>query len=63
MARALAYLILRESNLRTLFSLVQGRLLQLPGEIVEIAVRADRAGLPDSASVMARGRLNPIHRE
>jgi V/A-type H+-transporting ATPase subunit C len=37
-ARALAYLILRESQLRALFSLAQGRLLQLPSEVVDMAV-------------------------
>lgn len=36
-ARALAYLILRETDLMTLFSLVQGRLLDLPHELVAIA--------------------------
>lgn len=36
--RALAYLTLREMNLFTLFSLLQGRLLELPPELVEIAV-------------------------
>lgn len=38
MARALAYLILRENDLFTLFSLLQGRLLGLPQDLVEIAV-------------------------
>jgi V/A-type H+-transporting ATPase subunit C len=37
-ARALAYLILRESQLRSLFALTQGRLLELPTPLVEIAV-------------------------
>jgi V/A-type H+-transporting ATPase subunit C len=37
-ARALAYLILRESQLRSLFALAQGRLLELPTPLVEIAV-------------------------
>jgi len=37
-ARALAYLILREQNLLALFSLVQGRLLELPAELVRIAI-------------------------
>jgi V/A-type H+-transporting ATPase subunit C len=45
-ARALAYMILRETNLRTLFSLVQGRLLQLPGEIVEIACELAEPACP-----------------
>jgi len=37
-ARALAYLILRESELRALFALTQGHLLELPAHFVEIAV-------------------------
>jgi V/A-type H+-transporting ATPase subunit C len=37
-ARALAYLILRESQLRALYALIQGQLLQLPADLVEIAV-------------------------
>ena len=37
-ARAMAYLILREMDLSMLFSLVQGRLLELPEELVNIAV-------------------------
>ena len=37
-ARALAYLILREENLRAVFSLIQGRLLNLPEPYVELAV-------------------------
>jgi V/A-type H+/Na+-transporting ATPase subunit C len=37
-ARALAYLILRESQLRSLFALTQGHLLELPVHLVEIAV-------------------------
>lgn len=36
--RALAYLILREADLRLLFSLIQGRLLQLPAEYVDLAL-------------------------
>lgn len=36
--RALAYLILRESDLRLLFGLVQGRLLQLPTQYVDLAL-------------------------
>lgn len=38
-ARALAYLLLRENDLLTLFSLIQGRLLGLPTDLVEIAVQ------------------------
>lgn len=37
-ARALAYLILREMDLFALFALVQGELLQLPKDLVEIAL-------------------------
>jgi V/A-type H+-transporting ATPase subunit C len=37
-ARALAYLILRESQLRALFALTQGQLLELPSHLVEVAV-------------------------
>jgi V/A-type H+-transporting ATPase subunit C len=37
-ARALAYLILREMDLSLLFSLIQGRLLELPGDLVDIAI-------------------------
>jgi V/A-type H+-transporting ATPase subunit C len=36
--RALAYLILREADLRLLFGLIQGRLLQLPAEYVDLAL-------------------------
>jgi V/A-type H+-transporting ATPase subunit C len=45
-ARALAYMILREANLRTLFSLVQGRLLQLPEDVVEIACELAEPACP-----------------
>jgi V/A-type H+/Na+-transporting ATPase subunit C len=37
-ARALAYLILREMDLRLLFALIQGKLLDLPLETISIAV-------------------------
>jgi V/A-type H+-transporting ATPase subunit C len=37
-ARALAYLVLREIDFSTLFALIQGRLLNLPRDLVEIAV-------------------------
>ncbi len=37
-ARALAYLILREQDLLSLFSLLQGKLLELPVSLVEIAI-------------------------
>ncbi|MFP4061907.1 MAG: V0D/AC39 family V-type ATPase subunit [Halochromatium sp.] len=39
-ARALAYLILREHGVLMLFSLLQGQLLGLPRELVEIAIEA-----------------------
>jgi V/A-type H+/Na+-transporting ATPase subunit C len=45
-ARALAYMMLREANLRTLFSLIQGRLLQLPGQIVDIACELAEPACP-----------------
>ena len=35
-ARALAYLMLRESDLMTLFALIQGRLLDLPDELIAL---------------------------
>ncbi len=38
MARALAYLMLRESDLLLLFAVVQGRLLQFPDQIIEVAL-------------------------
>jgi V/A-type H+-transporting ATPase subunit C len=37
-ARALAYLILREHDLQMLYALIQGRLLGLPQEVMDIAV-------------------------
>jgi V/A-type H+-transporting ATPase subunit C len=37
-ARALAYLILRERDLYTLFSLIQGRLLDLPEPLIQIGI-------------------------
>ncbi len=45
-ARALAYLILREHGVLMLFSLVQGHLLGLPRELVEIAVEAQPPNCP-----------------
>jgi len=38
-ARALAYLILREMDLFLLFSLIQGHLLELPKELIDIAIQ------------------------
>ena len=37
-ARALAYLLLRERDLFALFSLIQGRLLQLPEDLIQVGV-------------------------
>jgi V/A-type H+-transporting ATPase subunit C len=45
-ARALAYLVLREIDLSTLFALTQGRLLGLPHDLVEIAVALTDATCP-----------------
>jgi V/A-type H+-transporting ATPase subunit C len=45
-ARALAYLILRESNLSVLFSLVQGRLLELEQELIEIGIEIAEPNCP-----------------
>jgi V/A-type H+-transporting ATPase subunit C len=45
-ARALAYLILREMDLLLLFALVQGRLLGLPQEVIGIAVELTEPKCP-----------------
>jgi V/A-type H+-transporting ATPase subunit C len=45
-ARALAYLMLRETDLLMLFSLVQGRLLELPQELVEIGIELIEPNCP-----------------
>jgi V/A-type H+-transporting ATPase subunit C len=45
-ARTLAYLILREHGLLALFSLVQGQLLGLPRELIEIAVELTEPNCP-----------------
>jgi V/A-type H+-transporting ATPase subunit C len=45
-ARALAYLVLREMDLAMIFALVQGRLLELPREMVEMAVELADASCP-----------------
>jgi V/A-type H+-transporting ATPase subunit C len=42
-ARALAYLILREQDLMALFSLIQGRLLELPAEVIKVAIETSSA--------------------
>jgi V/A-type H+-transporting ATPase subunit C len=48
-ARALAYLVLREADLSLLFSLVQGKLLELPPDIVDIAVELAEPKCPVGA--------------
>ncbi len=45
-ARALAYLVLRESDLMVLFSLIQGRLLALPQELIEIGIELTEPNCP-----------------
>jgi V/A-type H+/Na+-transporting ATPase subunit C len=45
-ARALAYLMLRERDLLLLFALVQGQLLNLPSAAIEIAVELSEPGCP-----------------
>jgi V/A-type H+-transporting ATPase subunit C len=45
-ARALAYLILREMDMSLLFSLIQGRLLELPEELVNIAMELSEPKCP-----------------
>ena len=45
-ARALAYLVLREGDLLVLFSLVQGRLLGLPQELIEIGIELAEPNCP-----------------
>lgn len=52
-ARALAYLILRENNLLAVFSLVQGQLLELPREMIEIAVEITAPNCPADAMLGA----------
>jgi V/A-type H+-transporting ATPase subunit C len=52
-ARALAYLILRESQLRALFALTQGHLLELSAQFVEIAVGLTEPVCP-AGSMMAK---------
>jgi V/A-type H+-transporting ATPase subunit C len=42
----LAYLIQREQDLLALFSLFQGRLLELPAELVEIAIEVANPRCP-----------------
>jgi len=52
-ARALAYLILREQDLLTLFSLIQGRLLALPAQVIKVAIEASSAPNPLSPRLAA----------
>jgi V/A-type H+-transporting ATPase subunit C len=49
-ARALAYLILRERDLLLLFALAQGQILNLPSAAIEIAVELSEPGCPWSGS-------------
>jgi V/A-type H+-transporting ATPase subunit C len=53
LARALAYLVLRETDLFVLFSLVQGRLLGLPQELIEIGVDLIEPNCPAGAMASA----------
>lgn len=50
-ARALAYLILREHDLQQLYALIQGRLLALPQEVVDIAVELAEPHCPNGLAV------------
>lgn len=52
-ARALAYLMLRETDLFLLFSLIQGRLLKLSTEVVEIALEVTEPVCPWSGAAKA----------
>ena len=52
-ARALAYLVLRESDLMVLFSLIQGRLLELPQELIEIGIELTEPNCPIGGFVSA----------
>ncbi len=52
-ARALAYLILRERDLFLLFSLAQGKLLELPQELIEIGVEIAEPSCPMGAMASA----------
>lgn len=50
-ARALAYLILRERDLYTLFSLIQGRLLGLPEPLIEVGIELTDPQCPPAMAV------------
>ncbi len=52
-ARALAYLILRERDLHTLFSLIQGRLLDLPEPLIEVGIELADPHCPPAMPVAA----------
>jgi len=52
-ARALAYLVLREMDLQMLFALTQGRLLGLPEELINIAVELAEPTCPMGAMASA----------
>ncbi|WP_295541368.1 V-type ATPase subunit [uncultured Thiohalocapsa sp.] len=52
-ARALAYLILREHDLHRLYALIQGRLLGLPQEVIDIAVELAEPHCPSGIAVAA----------
>lgn len=54
-ARALAYLMLREMNLLLLFALIQGRLLNLSTEVVEIALEITEPTCPWAGSASGSG--------
>lgn len=54
-ARALAYLMLRETDLFLLFSLIQGRLLGLSSEVVEVALEITEPTCPWSGSGTGSG--------
>jgi V/A-type H+-transporting ATPase subunit C len=52
-ARALAYLILREREVRLLFSLVQGRLLALPDDLLDMGLELAEPHCPTAVPVAA----------
>ena len=52
-ARALGYLILRERDLFTLFSLIQGKLLNLPQDLIEIGVEIADPHCPSGIATAA----------
>ncbi len=58
-ARALAYLMLRETDLMLMFALVQGRLLDLSTEVVEIALEMTEPSCPWAGSGTAGPEAKP----